>query len=85
MTDSARCTYCNKINTTNRDDNGKPQCASCSNKEYSNDLMAGRRVELKIDMRKVKQSTLMQINALIQRDIEEHENINNGKYTKTNE
>jgi len=34
----------------------------------------GRRVELKIDMRKVRQSTLMQIRALIQKDIEEYEN-----------
>lgn len=74
MNDSLLCTYCNKIHTTNQDEQGNPQCASCSNHQYSADLMAGRRIELKIDMRKVKQSTLMQIQALIQKDIEEHEN-----------
>jgi hypothetical protein len=84
MNDSAQCVYCGVMNTTNRDDHGKPQCSSCGNKEYSNDLSMGRRVELKIDMRKVKQSTLLQIRALIQKDIEEYENKNNGN-TKTNE
>lgn len=78
MNDSAKCVYCEKINTTNRDDEGKPQCASCSNHEYFNDLSMGRRVELKIDMRKVKQSTLMQIRALIQKDIEEYNSKTNG-------
>lgn len=74
MNDPALCIYCEKIKTTNRNDDGKPQCATCSNEQYFNDLSMGRRVELKIDMRKVKQSTLMQIRALIQKDIEEHEN-----------
>lgn len=72
MNDSAQCVYCGSINTTNRNEEGKPQCASCSNEQYFNDLRAGRRIELKIDMRKVKQSTLMQIQALIQKDIEDY-------------
>lgn len=71
MNDSAQCLYCGVINTTNRDEDGKPQCATCSNEQYFNDLRNGKRVELKIDMRKVRQSTLMQIQALIQKDIEE--------------
>lgn len=74
MTETSLCIYCEKIKTTNRDDGGKPQCASCSNEQYFSDLSMGRRIELKIDMRKVKQSTLMQIRALIQKDIEEHQN-----------
>lgn len=73
MNESAQCVYCEVINTTNRDEDGKPQCASCSNDQYFQDLRNGKRVELKIDMRKVKQSTLMQIRALIQKDIEDHE------------
>jgi hypothetical protein len=76
MNDSAKCDYCGVISTTNRNEEGKPQCASCSNKQYSKDLSNGNRVELKIDMRKVRQSTLMQIRALIQKDIEEYENKN---------
>lgn len=72
MNESAKCEYFGVMNTTNRDDEGCPQCTSCSNKEYFNDLSMGRRVELKIDMRKVKQSTLMQIKALILKDIEEY-------------
>jgi hypothetical protein len=74
MNDKDLCIYCEKIKTTNRDDDGKPQCASCSNEQYSNDLSMGRRVELKIDMRKVKGSTLTMIKALIEKDIEEFEN-----------
>lgn len=74
MIDPALCIYCEKIGTTNLDDEGKPQCASCSNEQYFNDLSMGRRVELKIDMRKVKGSTLMMIKALIERDVEEWEN-----------
>lgn len=73
MNESAKCIYCEAINTTNRDEDGKPQCATCSNEQYFNDLRGGRRIELKIDMRKVKQSTLMQIRALIQKDIEDFE------------
>lgn len=74
MNESAKCFYCEAINTTNRDEDGKPQCATCSNEQYFNDLRNGKRVELKIDMRKVRQSTLMQIQALIQKDIEDYEN-----------
>lgn len=73
MSDTALCIYCEKISTTNRDDDWKPQCASCSNEQYFNDLSMGRRVELKIDMRKVKGSTLTMIRALIERDVEEFE------------
>lgn len=65
------CIVCSKMKTTYRNDNGVPICASCSNAQYSADKMAGRIVELKIDMRKVKQSTLLQIKTLIQKDIEE--------------
>ena len=72
MNESTQCVYCGAINTTNRNEEGKPQCATCSNEQYFNDLSAGRRIELKIDMRKVKQSTLMQIKALIQKDIEDY-------------
>lgn len=75
MNDSEKCGYCGVINTTNLDDEGKPQCTSCSNKAYIKDLHNGNRVELKIDMRKVRQSTFMQIKALIQRDIEECEKV----------
>jgi hypothetical protein len=76
MSDTALCIYCEKIKTTNRDADGKPQCASCSNDQYFKDLRNGNRVELKINMRKVKQSTLTMIKALIQKDIEEYENKN---------
>lgn len=76
MNDSAKCTYCDVINTTNRNEEGEPCCATCSNEQYFNDLRNGRRVELKIDMRKVRQSTLMQIQALIQKDIEEYQRKN---------
>lgn len=74
MNDPAICIYCERIKTTNRDDDGKPQCATCSNEQYFKDLRSGNRVELKIDMRKVKPSTLTMIKALIQKDIEEFEN-----------
>lgn len=73
MSDTDLCIYCEKIKTTNRDDDGNPQCVTCSNRAYSNDLMAGRRVEIKIDMRKVKQSTLAMIRAMILKDEEEYE------------
>ena len=67
------CDACKKINTFVAREDGRYQCSSCSNSEYLQDKMEGRIVELKIDMRKVKQSTLMQIKALIQKDIENHE------------
>jgi hypothetical protein len=78
MNESTQCEYCGLINTTYRDDEGKPRCASCTNEQYASDLLTGKRVEFKIDMRKVKQSTLMQIQALIRKDIEEYENKYNG-------
>jgi hypothetical protein len=52
-------------------ENGLPLCASCSNDQYFRDLRNGDRIELKIDMRKVRRSTLLQIQALIQRDMED--------------
>jgi hypothetical protein len=76
MNDTLLCVHCEKIKTTNRDDGGRPQCASCSNEQYFKDLRNGNRVELKIDMRKVKQSTLIMIRAMIEKDIEEYENKN---------
>lgn len=76
MSEYLICVYCGKTITTLRDENDHPQCISCGNNQYSADLSAGRRIELKIDMRKVRESTLLQIQALIQRDIEEYENQN---------
>jgi hypothetical protein len=71
MTDTLLCHVCKEIRTTGVDENGQPLCANCSNEQYFRDLRNGDRVELKIDMRKVRRSTLLQIQALIQRDMEE--------------
>jgi hypothetical protein len=68
MNGSEKCGYCGVTNTTNRDEQGKPQCVSCSNEQYCNDLKSGRRIELKIDTLKVRPETLAKIYDLIQND-----------------
>lgn len=72
INESDLCIICQKVSTTARNERNEPLCASCSNKQYSADIMAGRIVVLKLDMTKVKQSTLLQIQALIQKDIENY-------------
>lgn len=69
--DLSTCIICHKINTTWRNENNEPICAGCSNEQYDIAIQSGEIVVLKIDMRKVKQSTLMQIQSLIQKDIED--------------
>jgi hypothetical protein len=64
------CIDCDKTKTTNRVD-GDPVCATCSNERYSKKIQSGDFVVLKLDMTKVKQSTLLHIQALIQADIEQ--------------
>lgn len=64
------CVVCNEISTTNRGENNEPLCATCSNDLYFRKLRNGEIVELKIDMLKVKPSTLLQMQALIQKDVE---------------
>lgn len=69
--DLSTCIICHKINTAWRNENNEPVCTGCSNEQYDKAIQSGEIVVLKIDMRKVKQSTLMQIQALIQKDIED--------------
>lgn len=70
--EAQKCMVCNQVNTTGRNENDKPVCAACSNDQYFERLKSGEIVELKIDMRKVRQSTLMAIRAMIQKDIEDN-------------
>jgi hypothetical protein len=70
---STPCIICHIITTTNRNERNEPVCSSCSNGLSFDGVSTGQVIELKIDMRKVKQSTLMQIRALIQKDIEDFE------------
>lgn len=67
--DRSLCVDCNNVHTTHMLD-GDPVCATCSNERYSKKIQSGEIVVLKLDMTKVKQSTLLHIQALIQADIE---------------
>lgn len=68
---SQPCVVCKDIYTTERNEKNEPLCAACSNDEYYRRKQNGQIVELRIDMTKVRQSTLMAIRAMIQKDIEE--------------
>lgn len=72
MSDSGICNVCNKINTPCKDDDGNFICVNCSNGRYIEKLRNGVIIELRIDMRKVKQSTLTLIKSLIQKDEENY-------------
>lgn len=72
MSDLQTCIYCNSTRTVRRNSNDEPECASCGNRNYSNKVLKGEIVELKIDMTIVKRSTLLEIQSLIQRDMEAH-------------
>lgn len=62
------CTRCKTAWTTLRIDD-KPVCSACKAMERRGEI-----VELTLDLTKVKQSTYLQIQALIQKDMEEAEN-----------
>ena len=70
MSDLHLCRRCKTTMTSKKNAIGEPQCGSCSNGTYFNRLNNGEIVELKIDMTKVKQSTLLQILAMIKKDME---------------
>lgn len=71
MADSLLCIRCENVSTTNRNKEGQPLCAACSNHLYLEDKMNGKIIELKIDMNRVKTSTYYQIQALIAKDMED--------------
>jgi hypothetical protein len=65
------CVCCKSVRTVIRNDKGYPICSACSNAGYFERVATGEIIELKIDTTKVKQSTLLQIRAMIEKDIEE--------------
>ena len=54
---SMLCSVCEKVKTYSNEG----ICTSCCNKQYSNDMSNGMRVELKIYMKYCRHSTLMRI------------------------
>jgi hypothetical protein len=68
---SILCIDCDKINLP--DDHKTGVCASCSNTRYFAKVSRGEIVVLKVDMIKVRQSTLLQIRAMIAKDIEDYD------------
>lgn len=75
MNDLELCICCKSVRTVIRNDKGHPICSACSNARYFERVASGEIIELKIDTTKVKQSTIMQIRAMIKMDVEEAEKL----------
>ncbi len=58
------CPICGKVRITER----MKSCASCANSNYLGKVATGAIVELRIDMSKVKRSTLEKIKEMIAED-----------------
>jgi hypothetical protein len=65
------CVDCHAMKTTNRSESGEAVCATCSNRRHSKRISNGEIVVLKIDMNRVKHSTILTIRHLIQKDMED--------------
>jgi hypothetical protein len=58
------CPYCKKVIIKE----SMEACASCANGRYLSNIASGAIVEVRVDMSKVKQSTLQEIRRLIAED-----------------
>jgi len=66
--DVQTCLVCKSVRTPNKGPNGKPLCTSCSISAYIDKISKGDIIELRIDMTRVRKSTLAKIREMIERD-----------------